>query len=248
MEGRLIEFAGHMARLNRSLDALGMSAPFSEEEWLNIHRQLVNLNRVRNGLVYLQITRGSTGDRDFLYPPEHTPPTIVLFTQEKPAAEDFEQAKTGIRVATVPDLRWGRRDLKTTQLLYPSMAKMEARRRGADDAWFVEGNVVTEGASSNAFIVCGNVIVTAPRSSQILHGTTRGSLLRFCAEAGMNVEERHFTLDEAKSADEAFCTASYVCVIPVTEIDGVKIGSGHPGPVTARIREIYIEEASKHGI
>jgi D-alanine transaminase len=246
--GRLMEYDGHMKRLRRSLDALGMDDPLSAAEWLEIHRKLVAANDLLHGLIYLQISRGDTGDRDFFYPSKDTRPTIVLFTQAKPPAEDNIQAKTGIRVITVPDLRWSRRDLKTVQLLYPCMAKQDAKQQGADDAWFVEDGFVTEGTSNNAFIIKDKKIITRPLSEDILHGITRASLLRFCAEVGLEVEERPFTVAQAKAADEAFFSASSACVIPVVAIDDVNVGRGNPGPLTRRLREIYLDEASKSSI
>jgi len=248
MEGRLLEFEGHMDRLERSLAILDMPNPLTRDEWLHIHRELVRLNCVVDGLVYLQVTRGSSGERSFEYPPNGTSQTVVLFTQSRPGAAANAQARTGIRVISMPDLRWGRRDVKTVQLLYPSMAKMEARRKGADDAWFTEGFFVTEGTANNAFIVQDGVVITRPRSNAILHGTTRGSLLRYAVKAQIEVEERPFTLDEAKAADEAFMTASVAYVVPVVEIDGVRIGDGAPGPLTKRLREVYLELALKEGL
>jgi D-alanine transaminase len=145
----------------------------------------------------------------------------------------------------VPDLRWGRRDIKTVQLLYPSMAKMMAKAAGVDDAWLVEDGRVTEGTSNNVHIVKDGTIVTRELSNDILHGITRAAVLRLAREAQMKVEERAFTVDEAKAADEAFSTSAGAFVTPVIEIDGVAVGSGKPGPVARRLREIYLEESRK---
>lgn len=194
LQGKLLDFDGHCLRLNRSLDELGMKNPLSREAWLEIHRKLVELNGIDEGMVYLQVTRGNPGDRDFAYPPEGTPQTVVLFTQAKPGLADNPQARQGIRVISIPDLRWARRDIKTVQLLYPSMAKMEAKHRGVDDAWFTEDGFVTEGTSNNTYIVKGGKIITRPLSQDILHGITRASLLRYAAEAQMQIEERPFTI------------------------------------------------------
>ncbi|KGJ10708.1 D-amino-acid transaminase [Paracoccus versutus] len=246
--GKLLDFAGHMTRLTRSLAELGMGNPLTDDEWLAAHRQLVALNEVVEGMVYLQVTRGNPGDRDFAYPPEDTPQTVVMFTQSKPGLADNPQAKTGIRVISIPDLRWHRRDIKTVQLLYPSMAKMEAKHQGVDDAWFTEDGFVTEGTSNNTYIVKDGRIVTRPLSNDILHGITRASLLRYAAEAQMQIEERPFTIAEAQAADEAFFTSASAFVMPVVEIDGVALGSGRPGPVATRLREIYLEESRKSAI
>ncbi len=243
LNGKLLDFDGHMARLARSLDALGIAHPMTDAEWLDAHRRLVADNAVTDGLVYLQVTRGNPGDRDFAFPPADTPPTVVMFTQSKPGLAENPQAKTGLRICTVPDIRWARRDIKTVQLLYPSMAKMEAKARGCDDAWLVEDDVVTEGTSNNAYIVKGGTIVTRALSSDILHGITRAAVLRFAREAQMTVEERSFTVAEAKAADEAFVTSASAFVMPVVEIDGTRLGDGTPGPVARRLREIYLEES-----
>ena len=246
--GKLIDFDGHAVRLERSLSELEMRSPVDKAELLEIHRQLVARNDIDEGLVYLQITRGAAADRDFVYPAEDTPPTIVLFTQSKPGLASSPAAEVGIKVISIEDQRWGRRDIKTVQLLYPSMGKMMAKAAGADDAWMVEDGSVTEGTSNNAYIVKDGVIITRQLSNDILHGITRAAVLRFAAEAQMKVEERPFTVDEAKAADEAFVTSASTFVMPVVEMDGAAIGSGAPGPVARRLREIYLEESIKAGV
>ena len=247
--GKLIDFDGHAKRLQRSLTELDMAAPVTPEELLEIHRALVEKNGITDGLVYLQITRGSPGDRDFAFPdPETTPSTIVLFTQSKPGLAESPQAETGIRVISIEDIRWGRRDIKTVQLLYPSMGKMMAKKAGADDAWMVEDGFVTEGTSNNAYIVKGGKIITRQLSTEILHGITRAAVLRFAEEAQMEIEERNFSIEEAKAADEAFITSASSFVMPVVEIDGAALGEGVPGPVAKRLREIYLDESRKVAI
>ena len=247
--GRLVDFEGHAARLARSLSELDMTSPASREELLEIHRELVARNDLDEGLVYLQITRGAPGDRDFVFPDlAQTPPTIVLFTQSKPGLADNPAAEKGISVISIPDLRWHRRDIKTVQLLYPSMGKMMAKAAGCDDAWLVEDGHVTEGTSNNAYIVRGGRIITRDLSNDILRGITRTAVLRLAREAQMEVEERPFTIEEAQGADEAFVTSASTFVMPVVEIDGVAVGGGKPGPVAARLREIYLEESRKSAI
>jgi D-alanine transaminase len=246
LDGKLIDFAGHATRLQRSLDELEMANPVTDEELLEIHRELVRANNITEGLIYLQVTRGAA-DRDFAYPEDATP-TIVLFTQAKTGLADNPMAKTGMKVISIPDERWGRRDIKTVQLLYPSMGKMAAKAAGAHDAWMVEDGVVTEGTSNNAYIVKGNTIITRHLGNEILSGITRAAVLRMASEAQMKVEERAFTMEEAKQADEAFVTSATTFVMPVVEIDGVTVGSGQPGNVTARLREIYIDEMRKAAI
>ncbi|MCW4113953.1 D-amino-acid transaminase [Aurantimonas sp. MSK8Z-1] len=240
--GKLIDFSGHMKRLRRSLGELELTSPATDEELLAIHRELVARNAVDEGMIYMQVTRGAA-DRDFAFPPEGTRPSLVLFTQAKPVLQSAS-ATRGLKVVSVPDLRWARRDIKTVQLLYPSIAKMEAKRREADDAWMVEDGFVTEGSSNNAYIVTeDDVIVTRALSQSILHGITRAAVLKYAAEAGMRVEERAFTIEEAKAAKEAFVTSASAFVTPVIEIDGARVGGGQPGPVARRLRDIYIAES-----
>lgn len=247
--GKLIDFDGHLARLERSLTELDMPKPDAFDDLLEIHRELVRLNGIDEGLVYLQVTRGAASDRDFVFPdPEEVRPTLVLFTQSKPGLADSPLAKKGIKVISIDDLRWGRRDIKTTQLLYPSMGKMMAKAAGCDDAWMIEDGHVTEGTSNNAYIVKDGKIITRQLSNDILHGITRAAVLRFAREAQMVVEERLFTIDEAKAADEAFITSASTFVHPVVEVDGISLGDGTPGPVAKRLREIYLEESLKAAI
>ena len=249
IEGKLIDFDGHFVRLQRSLDELGIDNPMDRDTWLEVHRQLVTQNAVDQGMIYLQVTRGAPGDRDFVFPdPEATKPTVVLFTQSNPALVDSPKARKGIKVVTIDDLRWGRRDIKTVQLLYPSMGKMIAIKQGADDAWMVQDGEVTEGTSNNAYIIKDGRIITRALSNDILHGITRAAVLRFAQEAQMPVEERSFTVEEAMQADEAFVTSASTFVMPVVEIDGAALGAGVPGPLALRLREIYIDESRKAAI
>lgn len=248
LNGKLLDFSGHMARLSRSLDALEMRNPMDAEAYLEAHHELIRLNEIEDGLIYLQVSRGNPGDRDFAYPAADVQPTVVMFTQAKPGLADAPAAKTGWKIVSIDDLRWGRRDIKTVQLLYPSMAKMAAKAQGVDDAWLVEDGMVTEGTSNNAYIVKDGVIVTRALSTDILHGITRAAVLRFAAEAQMKVEERSFSIAEAQAADEAFVTSASAFVMPVVEIDGQAVGGGQVGPVAQRLREIYIEESRKAAV
>ncbi|MGP9788635.1 D-amino-acid transaminase [Roseinatronobacter sp. NSM] len=249
VDGKLIDFDGHFVRLGRSLRELDIENPMDRDDWLEVHRQLVAQNSVDQGMIYLQVTRGAPGDRDFIFPdPETTKPTVVLFSQSNPALVNSPKAAKGIKVVTIDDIRWGRRDIKTVQLLYPSMGKMMAIKAGADDAWMVQDGTVTEGTSNNAYIIKDGRIITRALSNDILHGITRAAVLRFAKEAQMQVEERNFTVDEAKSADEAFVTSASTFVMPVVEIDGAQLGTGKPGPLALRLREIYIEESRKAAI
>lgn len=249
LDSKLIDFDGHIVRLQRSLDELEIKNPNTRDEWLEIHRELVHANALVDGGIYLQISRGSPTDRDFVWPdPDTTEPTVVLFTQSKPGLAHSASAKTGIKVISIEDIRWGRRDIKTVQLLYPSMGKMMAQKAGADDAWMVQDGQVTEGTSNNVYIVKNGVIITRALSNDILHGITRAAVLRFADEAQMKIEERNFTIEEAQNADEAFITSASAFVTPVVELDGQKISSGAPGSVVLRLREIYLEESMKTAI
>jgi D-alanine transaminase len=226
-----------------------MPHPISKDDLLEVHRELVRLNDITDGMIYLQISRGAPNDRDFVFPdPETTKPTVVLFTQNKPGLANSPAAKTGIKVISIEDVRWGRRDIKTVQLLYPSMGKMMAKKAGCDDAWMVEDGFVTEGTSNNAYIIKGNKIITRALSNDILHGITRAAVLRFAQEAQMEVEERNFTISEAQDADEAFITSASTFVMPVVEIDSAAVGTGAVGPLATRLREIYLDESIKAAV
>ncbi len=249
LDGKLIDFDGHIRRLERSLRELEMTCPLGADDLLAMHRELVARNGIDQGMIYLQVTRGNPGDRSFLFPPADLPGTVVAFTQNIPNLADAPAAKTGFKVITIPDLRWSRVDIKTVQLLYPSMGKMAAKKAGVDDSWFTdEAGAVTEGTSNNAYIVKGNRIITRALGTDILHGITRAAVLRFAAEAQFEIEERPFTPAEAQGADEAFSTAASIFVMPVVEVDGRPVGKGVPGPVATRLREIYLEEMRKAAI
>ena len=245
LDGKLLEFDGHLKRLKRSLSELDMQEPDAINDLLEIHRTLVRDNQVDQGGVYLQVTRG-VADRDFIYP-ENVKSTLVMFTQSKDILGS-KLVEKGMKVISIDDLRWGRRDIKTVQLLYPSMGKMMAKSAKCDDAWMVEDGFVTEGTSNNAYIVVDNKIITRELSNDILHGITRNSVLRYAEEAQMEIEERPFSVKEVLAADEAFITSASTFVMPVVEIDGEPIGEGRPGRVSRRLREIYIEDSRKRAI
>jgi len=241
IRGRLVDNQAHLRRLQRSLAELGMSAPVTNREIELIQLELIARNSIDEGIVYLQVTRGAA-DRDFSYP-EGVQSTLVMFTQRKKIL-DNPQAKSGISVITTPDIRWARRDIKTVGLLAASMAKMIAKRAGADDAWMVEQGFVTEGSSSNAFIVTdAGSIITRQLGQEILHGVTRRAVLKLAADAKLTIEERPFTIAEAHAAQEAFITSASAFVLPVCSIDGNPVGDGKPGPISTRLRNLYIAEA-----
>ena len=247
LEGKLLDFPGHMIRLERSLNELDMQKVWSDEALLEIHRELVKANNLDKGMIYIQITRG-VADRSFFYPDKDTKQTLLLFTKDDDFA-NAPRAKRGLRVITVEDLRWGRRDIKTTQLLYPSMAIMEAKKQGVDDAWLTSKGMVNEGTSNNTYILThDNVIITHHLSNEVLHGITRIAVLKCADKLNLSVEERAFSIEEAKNAKEAFISSATSFISPVIEIDGHAIGEGKPGPVVQQLREIYFEEARKAAI
>ena len=243
LNGKMVGFDGHWARLQNSLGELQLACPLSRTELLAIHRELIARNNLTHGGVYVQITRGNPGDRDYII--ADMAPTIVLFTQDSPDPINDSDADKGWRVMTAPDLRWRRRDIKSVQLLYPSLVKTEAVRQGFDDAWLIEDGAITEGTSNNAYIIKDGVIITRELSHDILHGVTRANLLAYAEARQMKVEIRPFTLTEAKNADEAFVTSASAYVMPVVSIDGHAIGDGKPGSHALNLRKIFIEESIK---
>lgn len=244
--GRLVDFAAHLERLDRSLGEIALSAPLTEKALLALHVELVRRNALDEGIVYLEITRGAA-ERDFAYP-DAAVPNVVAFTQSRPLIVT-PYAETGVKVITIPELRWKRRDIKSTSMLAQAMGKQDAKLKGAYEAWMVEDGLVTEGTSSSAFILDDKgVIRTQPLGRQILPGVTRRAVLRLAALEGVNLEERPFSVAEALSAREAFMTAASAFVLPIVEIDGVAIGDGRPGPVAHRFRDLYIEEARNSSV
>ena len=243
LNGRLVDFDAHLARLDRSLAEIALAPPITHGGLREIHDELIAANEIDEGIVYLQISRGAA-DRDFAYPAA-AEPTIVAFTQKRPLIAN-PYAATGVKVVTIPDIRWKRRDIKSTSMLAQCMGKEHAKLRGAYEAWMVEDGHVTEGTSSSAFIVDADGIVrTQALGSHILPGVTRRAVLKLAEIEGVTIEERPFSVAEALAAREAFMTAASAFVLPVVEIDGVAIGDGTPGPVAVALRKIYIEEAGK---
>ncbi|MCV6601005.1 MAG: D-amino-acid transaminase [Cohaesibacter sp.] len=244
LDGKLVENQAHLDRLGRSMKELDMAPPCSMQEIEEAQQELLKRNPTQEGGLYLQVTRGAA-DRDFLYPDPSTKSSLVMFTQARPVI-DAPSAKRGLSVIFQPDIRWQRRDIKTVALLAASMAKEAARAAGADDAWMIEDGKVTEGTSNNAYIITkDDVIVTRALSNKILHGITRKAVLALAKEEGLRVEERDFTPQEAKEAKEAFLTSASTFVTAVVKIDGQELGDGKPGPLTTRLREIYIDFARK---
>ena len=235
--GQLIDMERHVARLERSLGELSINA-FAD--WAVVAQQLVAANDLREGLVYLQVSRGVMDERDYRWPAPETPPTIFAFAQQRSLVEN-PMVTRGMRIITRPDLRWQRCDIKTTQLLYASLMKMEAEAAGVDDVWMTRDNLVTEGTSQNAHIISQDgVLISHQLDRRILPGVTRIEMLTQAKSMGFTVEERAFSIDEAKRAAEAFISSSTLLIMPVVEIDGHPIGHGRPGEQTAKIRQSYL--------
>jgi D-alanine transaminase len=243
LDGKLVDFDPHIVRLERSLGELQMKMPMSGEAFRALHIELAEKNELKEGGIYLQITRGAF-ERDFTFPKEPIPQTVVMFTQAR-AIRNAPAAKTGIPVITVPDIRWKRRDIKSVALLAQVLAKQAAAAAGAVEAWMVEDGVVTEGGSSNAWIITRDGrIVTRQVSNAILAGCTRKSVIRLAELSQLKIEERPFTVEEAMNAAEAFITSASSFVMPVVTIDGTAIGDGKPGPIATKLREIYLDYAT----
>ncbi len=239
--GRLVDYDPHMERLERSLAEIRMGWPRSKDELRAMHVELAERNNLHEGIVYMQVTRGAA-DRDFKFPKDAAP-TLVAFTQAM-SLVDNANARTGVKVITVPDIRWERRDIKSVMLLAPVLGKQAAYEAGAHEAWMIEDGFVTEGTSSNAYIVKDGKVITRQLSNSILAGCTRRALFRLAAEHGVMIEERRFTIEEAYNADEAFLTSASQFVMPIVDIDGHRVGGGQPGPLTRKLREMFLEEAT----
>ena len=242
VNGKLVDYDPHMERLERSLSELQMGWPCAKAELKAMHVEMVKRNALVEGIVYMQITRGSA-DRAFNFPKD-AKPTLIAFTQVMKLV-DNPNAVTGIKVVTIPDIRWLRRDIKSVALLAPVLGKQAAYEQGAQEGWMVEDGFITEGTSSNAYIVKDNKVITRGLSNAILAGCTRRSLFRLAREQGVVIEERNFTAEEAYAADEAFLTSASQFVMPIVEIDGRRIGGGQPGPVVRKLRELFLEEAGR---
>jgi D-alanine transaminase len=239
-EGRLVDERRHMARLKRSLDELRMSQPMAPAALAVVMRETIRRNRVEDGIVYVQITRG-VARRDFPFPAAGTRPTVVVTARTNDLAKLEQIAGEGIAVVTVPDIRWQRVDIKSVALLPNVLAKQAARDAGAREAWLVDGEGrVTEGASSNAWIVNRDgKLITHPLGHGILPGITRSVVVDAIKAQGLAFEERAFTVEEAYAAREAFITSASQIVLPVTRIDGRPVGNGAPGLIATGLRRDY---------
>ena len=242
LDSQLVDYEYHMDRLDRSLGELEMPWPMSRDELLDAMMHLIDVNGSREGFMYLQITRGER-DRSYLYDGDYVP-NVFAFTQKEKFAADAPPEP--VKLATTPDIRWARRDIKTTNLLGQVMAKQAAHRAGAYEALMIapDGHV-TEAGSSSFFFVKGRDLFVRPVSNDILHGITRQTMLRVAEKHQLRVREEVYTLEQALAADEAFITAASIYVLPVGRIDDADIGDGGVGPITAALRSAYLELARR---
>lgn len=247
-DGRLADFDGHMTRLHRSLNELQIAIPMTSAALKRVLDETIRRNRVRNGIVYLQVTRG-TAPRDHAFPKNVAPSVVVTAKTIDPAKGEALAAK-GAAGVTQPDIRWGRCDIKTVGLLANVLAKQAARERGAYECLlYDEMGLVTEGSSTNAWIVdADGRLRTRDVQANILRGVTRTKLLQIIAEEGLELDERPFSVDEAKAARELFVTAASTFVMPLVSLDGTKIGDGRPGPIAERLRAVYLEQADRDAV
>jgi D-alanine transaminase len=244
--GYIMDMTGHLNRLNRSLSELGIAWPMTRGTLEIVMREVIRRNRVVNGLVYLQVTRG-VASRDHVFPTKDTKPAIVVTAKPTDPAAAKKRSETGLKVITVPENRWERVDIKSVGLLPNVLARQKAKEAGAQEAWFVDPDgTVKEGAATNAWIVAKDgKLVTRQADSGILRGITRATIFEVAKKLGLSIEERGFSVDEAKSAREAFITAATTVVMPVVEIDGQPIANGHPGSVTLSLRQAFFDVAEK---
>ena len=239
--GRLCDAAGHMARLHRSLAELRIKPPMSEAALWAVIRETMRRNGVRDGIVYMQVSRGAA-NRDHVFPTPEVKPSLVITARNLDRRAIMTRAEAGVRIVSAPETRWARRDIKSVNLLPNVLARQAAKDKGAFEAWFVDADgLVTEGTSSNAWIVdASGVLRTRALSHEILHGVTRAAVMQIARDRQMKIAERPFTVAEAQAAREAFITAASNAATAVVEIDGVAIGNARPGPVTQALRAAYL--------
>ncbi len=241
---KLVDEAPHLDRLERSLSELKIDMPMARAALALKMRELIRMNGLRDGLVYMQVTRG-VAPRNHAFPTKPVKPALVM-TTKRMNFNKMRKFVDGVPVISAPDIRWGRCDIKTTGLLPNCLGKQAATEAGAYEAWLVDRDgMVTEGTSSNAWIVTAEgTLLTRPATNEILNGVTRLTIMRIAGEEGVAFEERAFSLEEARSANEAFVSSATSFVTPVTSIDGVKLGDGTPGPLSRKLLAAYKEFVS----
>lgn len=244
--GFIVDMTRHLDRLNRSLTELSIAWPMTRKALMVVIREVIRRNRVVDGLVYVQVTRG-VASRDFVFPPSDLQPSLVVIARKVDAATVAKKVENGLKVITVPENRWDRVDIKSTGLLPNLLAKQKAREAGCQEAWFVDADgKVKEGGSSNAWIVTKDgVLVTRPADHGILRGITRTTLFDVAAKLGYKIEERGFSVAEAKAAREVFLSSATTIAMPIVEIDGQPVANGHPGTITLSLRQAFFDIAEK---
>ncbi len=244
--GNIMDMTRHLDRLGRSLSELKIGWPMGRKALQTVIKEVVRRNRVHNGLVYLQVTRG-VARRDHVFPSADTPPAIVITAKRTDPQASAARAAKGIKVITVPENRWERVDIKSVGLLPNVLARQQAKEQGAQEAWFIDPDgTVKEGAATNAWIVTKDgVLVTRPAESGILRGITRTTIFDVAKKLGLKIEERGFSVAEARKAKEVFMTAASTVVMPIVAIDGESVANGHPGTTTLSLREAFFDVAEK---
>lgn len=244
--GFIIDSVRHLDRLNRSLGELSIAWPMARKALIVVMREVIRRNRVVNGLVYLQVTRGVAG-RDFVFPSADTQPALVVIARKFNTEAIAKRVENGLKIITVPENRWDRVDIKSTGLLPNVLAKQKAKEAGCQEAWFIDTEgMVKEGGSSNAWIVTKDgVLVTRPADHGILRGITRTTMFDVAEKLGLSIEERKFSVAEAKAAREVFISSATTIATPVVEIDGATIANGHPGSITLSLRQAFFDVAEK---
>lgn len=246
IDGKLVDFENHLKRLDRSMSELNYPRLINHDEIKKFHKELILKNNLKEGIVYLQVSRG-VAERDFNFPSKETDFTVTAFTQVKDLITN-QAADNGISVMTIDDLRWQRCDIKTVQLLYPSFAKAQAVEKGFDDAWMTRNGYITEGTSNNAWIIKGSNIFTRQADNLILKGITRETVSDCAKELDYNLSYKAFTITDVQNADEAFVTSATTFVTPVVKINDKKISGGAPGKFTKMLRERYIQKARETAV
>jgi D-alanine transaminase len=246
--GYIIDMTRHLDRLDRSLSELRIAWPMHRSALQTVLREVIRRNGVMNGMVYLQVSRG-VAPRDHVFPPASVRPAMVVTAKRMDPKAAAKRAEAGVKIITVPEDRWARVDIKTVGLLPNTLAKQKAKEQGAQEAWFVDSDgTVKEGGSTNAWIVSQEgKLVTRPADFGILKGITRATVMDVAAKLGVAVEERPFTVEEAKAAREAFITSATSIVMPVVEIDGAAVANGHPGMLSLTLRKAFFDVAEKTG-
>jgi len=244
--GKVVDETRHLARLERSLGELLISMPMDRAALKVVVREVLRRNRIYDGIVYLQVSRG-VARRDHVFPPPGTPPALVITARSLSREKGNQLAEQGVGVITVPENRWERVDIKSVSLLPNALARQKAKEAGAREAWFVDREgYVTEGAATTAWIVTRDgVLITRPNGRDILPGVTRLTLADLARREGLSIEERKFTVEEAKGAREAFMTAASTLVMPIVTIDGSPVANGHPGTIALKLRALFHEVAEK---